>query len=213
MSDTDKPIVQEQPVKVAEFLGPKTEVLTAPVEQLPIDTVLRMTEEFGDFIVNRPDFSDQKINEFIIQTAVTKEKFDDVVNKFIGGGYKYIKQLQNVSPEQIEKGMKVEMEHINPTDQYARAKSLRITIDHLKEDEKYYDKLEKVEGIKGASVEVKEASVNASIYDAPIRWMASLNNVEKELSPSTQKPSFKATWEKNVWYLPQLLQGMTGPSK
>lgn len=27
------------------------------------------------------------------------------------------------------------------------------------------------------------------------------------------KDGEKATWEKNVWYLPQLLQGMTGPSK
>ena len=27
------------------------------------------------------------------------------------------------------------------------------------------------------------------------------------------KDGEKAAWEKNVWYLPQLLQGMTGPSK
>lgn len=47
---------------------------------------------------------------------------------------------KNVDPKQIEKGIKVEMEH---TDSKEIARE--ISLDHLTEDPKYYDKLEKIE--------------------------------------------------------------------
>ena len=47
---------------------------------------------------------------------------------------------EDVSPEQVAKGIKVEMEHTDDED-IAR----EITYDHLTEDPRYYDKLEKVE--------------------------------------------------------------------
>lgn len=47
---------------------------------------------------------------------------------------------EDFSKEQLQKGIKVEMEHTNDSD-IAR----EIAMDHLKEDPKYYDKLEKIE--------------------------------------------------------------------
>jgi len=47
---------------------------------------------------------------------------------------------KNVDPKQVAKGLKVEQEH---TDDPAIARE--IVYDHLTEDSKYYDKLEKME--------------------------------------------------------------------
>ncbi len=47
---------------------------------------------------------------------------------------------KGVDPKQIEKGVKVEKEHTNDP-----AIAREIALDHLTEDPRYYDKLEKIE--------------------------------------------------------------------
>ena len=51
-----------------------------------------------------------------------------------------ISKMYNILKRQLKKGMKVEMEH-----EMGVKKAKKIAMDHLKEDPKYYDKLEKVE--------------------------------------------------------------------
>lgn len=63
----------------------------------------------------------------------------------IPGGLASGRDLDNFDLEQLIKGLDVEMEH---TDDPMVA--LEIAMDHLTEDEKYYDKLEKIE--KHASI-------------------------------------------------------------
>lgn len=59
----------------------------------------------------------------------------------IPGGLADKKEPSDFDPEQLKKGIKVEMEHTND-----RATAREIAMDHLTEDPKYYDKLEKIEG-------------------------------------------------------------------
>jgi hypothetical protein len=70
------------------------------------------------------------------------------------------KQLKN----QLNKGMKVEMEHTKD-----KVKAKEIAMDHLFEDPKYYDKLEKIEN--------KEAmgAASAGGYSAPL-----FGNIKKQ---------------------------------
>ena len=51
-----------------------------------------------------------------------------------------ISKMYNILVRQLKKGIKVEMEH-----EMGLKKAKKIAMDHLKEDPKYYDKLEKVE--------------------------------------------------------------------
>ena len=60
-----------------------------------------------------------------------------------------ISKMYNILVRQLKKGIKVEMEH-----EMGLKKAKKIAMDHLKEDPKYYDKLEKVES--------KEATVSGS---------------------------------------------------
>lgn len=64
---------------------------------------------------------------------------------------------KDVSPEQLVKGIKVEMEH---TEDPAIARE--IALDHLTEDAKYYDKLETIE--KHGNQRVAEAWVKKALY-------------------------------------------------
>jgi hypothetical protein len=68
--------------------------------------------------------------------AVAKQWVDQ-----IPGGLSDKKQPSDFDAEQLAKGIKVELEH---TDNVLIA--IEIAMDHLSEDSKYYDKLEKIEG-------------------------------------------------------------------
>jgi hypothetical protein len=58
----------------------------------------------------------------------------------IPGGLADKKQPKDFDPKQLAKGKKVEMEHTDDP-----KKALEISMDHLTEDPRYYDKLEKME--------------------------------------------------------------------
>ncbi len=65
-----------------------------------------------------------------------KKKHKDL----IPGGLADKKKPEDFDKKQLAKGKKVEMEHTNDP-----KKALEIAMDHLVEDPKYYDKLEKME--------------------------------------------------------------------
>ncbi len=56
------------------------------------------------------------------------------------GGLADKKKPEDFDKKQLSKGIKVEMEHTND-----EKKAKEIAMDHLTEDEKYYDKLAKIE--------------------------------------------------------------------
>jgi len=68
----------------------------------------------------------------IIKTTKWEEK--------IPGGLAEGKNPKDFNQEQLQKGIKVEVEHTPD-----KNKAKEIAMDHLTEDPKYYDKLEKME--------------------------------------------------------------------
>lgn len=76
----------------------------------------------------------------------------DIAKKHDKKGYYDIDNMISSLKKQLNKGIKVEMEHTNN-----REKAMEIAMDHLYEDPNYYSKLDKVE--KG---EFKEATGSAS---------------------------------------------------
>lgn len=89
--------------------------------------------------------------------------------------------------KQLKKGMKVEKEHDK-----RRSFSKEIAMDHLSEDPKYYDKLEKIEK-KGKKTETKEATGAASAgqYSGPAFLAKSMNKKDWRGASKTQIPGGK----------------------
>lgn len=76
------------------------------------------------------------LNESIEQELSTSSPESDVIK----GGKADEKSVIDFKPDQILKGMKVEMEHTSDP-----RIALEITMDHLTENEDYYDYLEDME--------------------------------------------------------------------
>lgn len=105
--------------------------------------------------------------------------FDDLVNKNKRKG-KDISVVEKELKSQLNKGIKVEMEHT--TD---KKKAKEIAMDHLFEDPKYYNKLQKIE-----KVETKEAtgSGSAGSYETTSIWAKSTNKKDWK---GARKPLYK----------------------
>ena len=97
--------------------------------------------------------------------STSKEKIQDMYEKL---------------KSQMNKGMKVEMEHTKD-----KSKAKEIVMDHLSEDPTYYDKLKKVE--------TKEATTTASSgqYSGPSIWAKSTKKKDWGPSRKTQIPGGK----------------------
>ena len=143
--------------------------------------------------------------------------FEELVNKYKVKG-KDIKIVEKELKNQLNKGIKVEMEHTDD-----RKKAKEIALDHLFEDPKYYDKLKKIEskeamgaGAAGAfvgpvgfdpksdfvkrsfeetpkKVETKEATGSASSgsYVTPAAWAKSTSKKDWRGKSKTQIPGGK----------------------
>ncbi len=70
-------------------------------------------------------------------------KIYSLLSSFFNAGKSKGKSLEDINPDQLKKGIKVEMEHTN-IEPIAR----KIAIDHLTELDDYYDRLEKMENNK-----------------------------------------------------------------
>lgn len=97
----------------------------------------------------------------------------------IPGGLADKKKPQDFDPDQLKKGIKVEMEHTEDP-----AKAEEIAMDHLTEDPKYYDKLEKIEkhGARYKSkkkVKTKDGD-EMTVYEYSDRQVADRNRKKAE---------------------------------
>jgi len=111
-----------------------------------------------------------------------KKTFEDLVNKYKKHG-KTISNVETMLKKQLNKGIKVEMEHTKD-----KGQAKEIAMDHLFEDPKYYDKLEKIE-----KVETKEATSSASSgsYVTPAAWAKSTSKKDWRGASKTQIPGGK----------------------
>jgi hypothetical protein len=87
--------------------------------------------------------------------------------------------------KQLQKGMKVEMEHTKD-----KQMAKEIAMDHLFEDPKYYDKLEKIEGKKTETKEATSSSSSGS-YLTPAAWAKSTKKKDWRGKSKTQIPGGK----------------------
>jgi hypothetical protein len=82
-----------------------------------------------------------KVKEEIEESEVRDIKLYDLAKQHAkSDSTEKISKIYNILKRQLKKGMKVEMEH-----EMGLKKAKKIAMDHLKEDPKYYDKLEKIE--------------------------------------------------------------------
>lgn len=125
-----------------------------------------------------PLFSDLK-EEKLKGGRADNKTFEELVNKYKTKG-KDIKIVERELKTQLNKGIKVEMEH---TDDHKKAKE--IAMDHLFEDPNYYTKLKKIE--------TKEATTSASSgqYSTPKMWAKSTSKKDWRGRAKTQIPGGK----------------------
>ena len=110
--------------------------------------------------------------------------FEDLVKKNKTKG-KDIKITERELKNQLNKGLKVEMEH---TKDKQRAKE--IAMDHLFEDPKYYDKLKKIEGKKTETKESTGVSSSGS-YETPGAWAKSTKKKDWRNAKANYMPGAK----------------------
>ena len=138
----------------------------------------------GAFVTKMGSQPDEYVNKVpTVREEVLKggksdgKTLEDIAKKHDKKGYYDVKDMVSSLQKQLNKGVKVEMEH---TDDKNRAKE--IAMDHLWEDPNYYDKLKKVE--------TKEATGSASSgsYSQPAIWAKSMN---KKDFAGYKKPLYK----------------------
>ena len=147
----------------------------------------------------------KQVSEEILKGGkADKKTLEDILKKHNKKG-----NTIEVLKKQLQKGMKVEMEH---TDNKTKAKE--IAMDHLYEDPKYYDKLKKIESKESLGghlgkvafkdsdfvrnslpkkVETKEATGASSSgqYSTPAAWAKSTNKKDWRGKSKTQIPGGK----------------------
>lgn len=97
-----------------------------------------------------------------------------------GGDSEKISKIYNILSRQLKKGIKVEMEH-----DMGLKKAKKIAMDHLKEDPKYYDKLEKVESNEAMG------AVSAGAFIGPVGFNATSEFVKKSFAETPKKEETK----------------------
>lgn len=105
--------------------------------------------------------------------------FQDLVNKNKQKG-KDIGLVEKELKKQLNKGIKVEMEHTDD-----RGKAKEIAMDHLFEDPKYYDKLQKIEATEATS------TASSGQYSTPKMWAKSMNKKDFRGASKPQIPGGK----------------------
>jgi hypothetical protein len=108
-----------------------------------------------------------------------KKTFQDLVNKNKQKG-KDIGLIEKELKKQLNKGIKVEMEHTDD-----RGKAKEIAMDHLFEDPKYYDKLQKIEATEATS------TASSGQYSTPKMWAKSMNKKDFRGASKPQIPGGK----------------------
>jgi hypothetical protein len=109
-----------------------------------------------------------------------KMSLEDIAKKHDKKGYYHIDNMVSSLKKQLNKGIKVEMEHTKD-----KKIAKEIVMDHLFEDPNYYDKLKKVE-----ATEATDSSSSGS-YVTPAAWAKSTNKKDWRGASKTQIPGGK----------------------
>jgi len=109
-----------------------------------------------------------------------KRTLKDIAKKHDKKGYYHIDNVLESLKKQLNKGIKIEMEHTNN-----KQKAKEIAMDHLFEDPKYYDKLSKIE--------TKEATGSGSAggFVAPIGFDPKSDFVKRSFKETPKKVEAK----------------------
>ena len=128
-----------------------------------------------------------------------KHAYDDSSD---GSSKEKIKDIHDKLKTQLQKGIKVEMEHTNN-----RKKAKEIAMDHLYEKPDYYNKLDKLESKKEETKEATGASSSGS-YSQPSIWAKSTNKKDWAAARKPQIPGGKfVTVKKKCTTFPYCNQG------
>jgi hypothetical protein len=160
-------------------------------------------------------FSDEskeyKIKEEILKGGLSDNKtLLDIAKKHVNTKSKgstsneKIKDMHEKLKSQLNKGIKVEMEHTTN-----KNKAKEIAMDHLSENPDYYTKLKKIES-KEKKEETKEATGAASSgsYSQPSIWAKSTNKKDWAAARKTQIPGGQfVTVKKKCTKFPYCNQG------
>jgi hypothetical protein len=139
----------------------------------------------------------KQMSEEVLKGGKADNKtFDELVNKYKTKG-KDIKIVEKELKNQLNKGINVEMEH---TDNRKKAKE--IAMDHLFEDPKYYDKLEKIESNEASSTGGSTGAFSGPIAFADSQFVRnSLKEKPKkvETKEATGSASVGAYSQPSIW--------------
>ena len=118
---------------------------------------------------------DQKtIDEWESETkGKLPERIKKAFKQSLEGGLADDKKPSDFPKDQMRKGIKVEMEHTNDP-----AKAKEITMDHLAEDLKYYDKLEKMEK---EAMGLSKVAKNTATKTDPAKWEAAKREAKSKM--------------------------------
>lgn len=111
-----------------------------------LDSDREIKKRIIEFFIMNKNPNDDQVHELAEQLKLRPDEIENYIysmfSSFIAGGISKGKKNE-VDPEQLKKGIKIEMEH---TDDPLIAE--KIARDHITEDPIYYDKLEKIESKK-----------------------------------------------------------------
>jgi len=154
----------------------------------------------GILFNNNPEYIIQELKKYYDPFYMKEDKIpgglaqnktlEDIAKKHIKGTKIGIRRMLVFLKEQLWKGVKIEMEHT--TDENIAEE---IAMDHLWEDPKYYDKLEKVEINEG---KYHDKLVKMALRKDPDR----LTDLGKEYLP---EPKFTSDFKKYISYINELV--------
>jgi hypothetical protein len=154
----------------------------------------------GILFNNNPEYVIQELKKYYDPFYMKEDKIpgglaqgktlEDIAKKHIEGKRMGIRPMMVFLKKQLEKGVKIEMEHT--TDENIAEE---IAMDHLWEDPKYYDKLEKVEINEG---KYHDKLVKMALRKDPDR----LTDLGKEYLP---EPKFTSDFKKYISYINELV--------
>jgi hypothetical protein len=117
-------------------------------------TISLNSSTLGDHMKYKQGFTEETLEGGLsdgktLMDLAQKHAYDDATDST---SKEKIKNMYKELKLQLDKGIKVEMEHTK-----SRIKAKEIAMDHLSEDPKYYEKLKKIEGKEGYQSSAKRA--------------------------------------------------------
>lgn len=123
----------------------------------------------------------KQVSEEILKGGKADGKtLEDIAKKHDKKGYYHVKDMVSSLQKQLNKGIKVEMEHTED-----KNKAKEIAMDHLWEDPNYYDKLKKVEANEATG------SASSGSYETTAAWAKSTNKKDWRGASKPQIPGGK----------------------